>query len=362
MIRVIQLITSLEMGGAERVAINISKSSDKKFEYHIIEIVRSDSSFSDSLKKELQRDNVHYYSSPFKKKKIAIILFSFWFFKLYLKIKPNIIHSHTEIPDLSLWLFRKISWIFFSIKPQYVRTIHNTKLWVQWQWIGDKVEYFFKRMHANIAISESTRTCYLRNYGEAPPIILNGLQSVEQKPFAQIKKGKINILFAGRFEYQKGIDQLIEVVTTLKDNQRFHFHIVGNGSMGDKVYAALEKLPNVSLYEKIFGLNRYIGSFDYLFMPSNHEGLALMPIEASLAHTPTIINNCPGLKDTLPNDWPLKVEDNYVEDFIRLFLLLDGTSNYDEYANAAYDFAEKHFSIKKMQHEYEKLYIKKYNK
>lgn len=66
--------------------------------------------------------------------------------------------------------------------------------------------------------------------------------------------------------------------------------------MKEKVHKALGALTNVSFYDKIFGLNQYIGDFDYLFMPSNHEGLALMPIEASLAHTPTIINNCPGLK------------------------------------------------------------------
>ena len=66
-----------------------------------------------------------------------------------------------------------------------------------------KVEYFYSKKHANIAISESTQQCYQHIYGETPQIIFNGLQSVEQKKFNHIIADKINILFAGRLEYQK---------------------------------------------------------------------------------------------------------------------------------------------------------------
>lgn len=128
--------------------------------------------------------------------------------------------------------------------------------------------------------------------------------------------------------------------------------------MKRKVHEALKTLTNVSFYDKIYGLNQYIGDFDYLFMPSNHEGLALMPIEASLAHTPTIINNCPGLKDTLPEKWPLKVNNNNINDFVQLILSLESTTHYKDYANIAYEYAKINFSIEKMQHEYELIYKK----
>lgn len=159
-------------------------------------------------------------------------------------------------------------------------------------------------------------------------------------------------------EYQKGIDQLIAVVNAFKCNPKFYFHIVGDGSMKEKVHNTLRTSTNVSFYDKIFGLNQYIGDFNYLFMPSNHEGLALMPIEASLAHTPTIINNCPGLKDTLPEKWPLKVNNNNINDFVQLILSLENTTHYEEYVNIAYEYAKTNFSIKRMQHEYEQIYKK----
>lgn len=78
-------------------------------------------------------------------------------------------------------------------------------------------------------------------------------------------------------------------------------------------------------------------------MPSNHEGLALMPIEASLAYTPTIINNCPGLKDTLPEDWPLCVNNNSIPDFIELISKKLNKQNYGELAKMPIDLLSNVF-------------------
>ncbi|NPE11210.1 MULTISPECIES: glycosyltransferase [Bacteroidales] len=355
--RVFHVITHFDVGGAERVAVNIAKSKTQGIEYHLVEVVRGEGEFSDAFIKELGESHIHYHRSCIKNNKVGIICFPFLFIYLALKWKPDVIHTHTEIPDLGIYLWhRMFRWLFPHIK--YVRTIHNTELWNRWPGIGDRVERFFKLKHANIAISESTQTCYKNNYEESPPIIFNGLQKVLQKPFENIVKNKINILFAGRLEYQKGIDQLIAVITAFGNNAKYHFHVVGNGSMKEKVSQSLSVFDNVSLYDKIFGLNHYIGSFDYLFMPSNHEGLALMPIEASLAHTPSIINKCPGLKDTLPDYWPLKVENNNVDDFIKLILALEHNNHYKKYADMAYAFAKENFSIEKMQHDYENIYMR----
>lgn len=357
---VFHIITHFDVGGAERVAVNIAKSSIQNIEYHLVEVVRGSGEFSSLFVNDLKKNGIIYHRSYLKNNKLGIIFFPFWFILLVLKWKPNVIHSHTEIPDLALYIWHCIfGWLFPKIR--YVRTIHNTELWNKWKSVGTKVERFFKKKHANVSISKSTQQYYQKEYGEKPTIIYNGLQEVNQIPFQYLIKGKINILFAGRLEYQKGIDELIKVVLALKNNLNFHFHIIGDGSMKEKLHAELKGLSSVSLYEKVYGLNQYIGSFDYLFMPSNHEGLALIPIEASLAHTPSIINSCPGLKDTLPEDWPLKVEKNCIDDFIKIILALENTCNYQTYSNLAYSYAKENFSIHKMQLEYENIYFESQN-
>lgn len=157
--RIFHIITHFDIGGAERVAVNIAKSQTTGMEYHLVEVVRGNGEFSQSFIKELHDLDICFHRSYITNNKIAIIMFPLWFVYLSFKWKPQIIHTHTEIPDLSIYLWNKIfGWLFPAIK--YVRTIHNTELWNQWQKTGNKVESFFKQKHANIAISQSTQQCY----------------------------------------------------------------------------------------------------------------------------------------------------------------------------------------------------------
>ena len=119
MIKVFHVVTSLDLGGAERVAFNIAKSKSPNYE-----VVHSDSQFSHLVIDELEREGVRLHFSPIRNKKLGILLFWLWFIHIYIKYRPNIIHSHTEIPDMALWLFRKIACLFFWIKQDiFVRFI-----------------------------------------------------------------------------------------------------------------------------------------------------------------------------------------------------------------------------------------------
>lgn len=357
--RVFQIISSFDIGGAERVAFNICKSKNPDFEYHIFEVVHSDSNFSSQIIQELQNAGIKIHVSPYKNNKIALSLFWTWFYKPFYQLQPDIIHAHTEVPDLALWIFRPLSYFLKNKSVKYVRTIHSTKLWDKWECIGRRVEPYYIKHNCNIAISESTRQCYKKAYNtEVSYIIHNGLNEIEQVQFPNISKNKINILIAGRQEPAKGIDVMIKVVKSLATDKDFQFYIIGTGSMNKLIHHELDKQENVTLYDKIYGLSQYLSSFDFLFMPSLFEGLALMPIEAAFAKTPTIINKCPGLKDTLPSDWELAVNNNSIKDFLRLFQLIkEKGQNYQNHlGEIAYQYVNNHFTMEKMQNGYEKLY------
>ena len=357
--RVFHVVTRLDLGGGERVAFNIAEAKSKGIESHVVEVVRAESEFSDKIKEELKSYGIKYHTSPVKNNKLAILLFPFWFLFTYLRYCPDVVHTHTEIPDLSMYLFRKISWLFFWIRPKYVRTIHNTQLWNEWKFIGKLVESFYIKHHCNVSISRAVSEMYAKEYGQIDvPLIYNGLPEVEQKPFEHLVEGKKNILFAGRLEPQKGIDTLIAVVKSLKDNPDLHFHIVGNGSQGDKLKEALQGQTNVSMYDKVYGLAHYLGSFDYLFMPSVHEGLVLTCIEASLAHTPAIVNWCAGIDETLPEDWPLRVQGNNVNAFVEIFTTTIFNIDYASLSDKAYQYAKQKFSLENMQKDYAEIYRK----
>lgn len=171
----------------------------------------------------------------------------------------------------------------------------------------------------------------------------------------------LNILFAGRLEPQKGVVVLCKVLKMLAGDARFFFTIAGDGSQRTLVeqtlaeIAAEGKSVNAELVPPIFGLAGYMQSFDYLFMPSEFEGLSMLSMEASLNRLPVIANACPGLADTLPADWSLLAHGNNLDDYRRIFNLLP-TVDRDALTQQAYAFAKERFSVRTMQERYEAWY------
>ena len=408
--RTFHLITHFSLGGAERVAANIAESQTHGMEYHVVEIMRGRTAYTPKFIAELEQAGVRCHRSwmpdvsfHFLFERIAALLFPLRMLYIMLRWRPDVIHTHTETPDLALYVFSRL-FPFMLRRVKIVRTIHNTRLWTGLPRTAQWVEAFFKSNNANIAISDSVRDSYAERFGEVPPIINNGVAEVEQKDYfntstpqgvhlSQVHQQHLNtstpplgfcrlpeqehfksqhlnistpqhlnILFAGRLEPQKGISVLCEVLKMLAGDARYHFTIAGDGSQRTLVeqtlaeIAAEGKSANAQLVPPIFGLAGYMQSFDYLFMPSEFEGLSMLSMEASLNRLPVIANACPGLADTLPADWALLAHNNSLNDYRRIFNELLPTADHDALTQRAYDFAKDRFSVRTMQERYEARY------
>ena len=148
----------------------------------------------------------------------------------------------------------------------------------------------------------------------------------------------------------------------LAGDARYHLTIAGDGSQRTLVEQTLADIVssgkplNAQLVPPIFGLAGYMQSFDYLFMPSEFEGLSMLSMEASLNRLPVIANACPGLADTLPADWALLAHNNSIDDYRHIFNELLPTADHDALTQRAYDFAKDRFSVRTMQERYEARY------
>jgi len=380
--RTFHLITHFSLGGAERVAANIAESQTHGMEYHVVEIMRGRTAYTPKFIAELEQAGVRCHRSwmpdvsfHFLFERIAALLFPLRMLYIMLRWRPDVIHTHTETPDLALYVFSRL-FPFMLRRVKIVRTIHNTRLWTGLPRTAQWVEAFFKSNNANIAISDSVRDSYADRFGEVPPIINNGVAEVEQKDYFNTSTLQhlntsnlntstpqhLNILFAGRLEPQKGISVLCEVLKMLAGDARYHFTIAGDGSQRTLVEQTLADIAssgkplNAQLVPPIFGLAGYMQSFDYLFMPSEFEGLSMLSMEASLNRLPVIANACPGLADTLPADWALLAHDNSLNDYRRIFNELLPTADHDALTQQAYDFAKDRFSVRTMQERYEARY------
>ena len=398
--RTFHLITHFSLGGAERVAANIAESQTHGMEYHVVEIMRGRTAYTPKFIAELEQAGVRCHRSwipdvsfHFLFERIAALLFPLRMLYIMLRWRPDVIHTHTETPDLALYVFSRL-FPFMLRRVKIVRTIHNTRLWTGLPRTAQWVEAFFKSNNANIAISDSVRDCYAERFGEVPPIINNGVAEVEQKDYFKTQQTTnlntstpplgfcrlpeqehlntsnlntstpqhLNILFAGRLEPQKGVVVLCEVLKMLAGDARYHFTIAGDGSQRTLVEQTLADIAssgkplNAQLVPPIFGLAGYMQSFDYLFMPSEFEGLSMLSMEASLNRLPVIANACPGLADTLPTDWALLAHNNSLNDYRRIFNELLPTADHNALTQRAYDFAKDRFSVRTMQERYEARY------
>ena len=392
--RTFHLITHFSLGGAERVAANIAESQTHGMEYHVVEIMRGRTAYTPKFIAELEQAGVRCHRSwmpdvnfHFLFERIAALLFPLRMLYIMLRWHPDVIHTHTETPDLALYVFSRL-FPFMLRHVKIVRTIHNTRLWTGLPRTAQWVETFFKNNNANIAISDSVRDSYAERFGEVPPIINNGVAEVEQKDYFKTQQtklktqnsefkiageaennsklktqnSKLNILFAGRLEPQKGVVVLCKVLKMLAGDARFFFTIAGDGSQRTLVEQTLADIAssgkplNAQLVPPIFRLAGYMQSFDYLFMPSEFEGLSMLSMEASLNRLPVIANACPGLADTLPDDWALLAHDNSLNDYRHIFNDLLPTTDHDALTQQAYDFAKDRFSVRKMQERYEAWY------
>ena len=384
--RIFHLITHFSLGGAERVAANIAESQTHGMEYHVVEIMRGRTAYTPKFIAELKNAGVRCHRSwmpdvsfHFLFERIAALLFPLRMLYIMLRWRPDVIHTHTETPDLALYVFSRVFPRMLR-RVKIVRTIHNTRLWTGLTRTAQWVEAFFKSCNANIAISDSVRDSYAERFSEVAPIINNGVAEVEQKDYFNISTPQgvhlsqvhqqhlntsipqhLNILFAGRLEPQKGVVVLCKVLKMLAGDTRFFFTIAGDGSQRTLVEQTLAEIAaegkplNAQLVPPIFGLAGYMQSFDYLFMPSEFEGLSMLSMEASLNRLPVIANACPGLADTLPADWSLLAHGNNIDDYRRIFNLLP-TADRDALTQQAYAFAKERFSVRTMQERYEAWY------
>ena len=122
---IFQIVTHFEMGGAERIAFNIAESSNSNYEYHVVEVAKGNSAYTEEMIKELESYGVIYHRGTLMNNKKAIVSFPFRLKKLVDTYKPDVIQTHTEIPDLAVFLFHKL---FPSYHFKLVRTLHNTCL------------------------------------------------------------------------------------------------------------------------------------------------------------------------------------------------------------------------------------------
>ncbi|ULH17592.1 glycosyltransferase (plasmid) [Deinococcus sp. KNUC1210] len=216
--KVLQVITSLNLGGAEEVALSLTERLHDTCDFSVFAVMGvSSSDIGRDMQWRLWKLGVPVHTGTSLDMKAGGAVVAGQRLRQLLRHQPpDVLHLHTDIPDSTY----AASTLFGQDSPglRVLRTIHNTTLWPKWRRIGGWVERRLTRAEVVGVSPESLES--LHRFREAQHLprlpaaqcrvvyngVAGGMETAAQRPARP--PGPVRILFAGRLEPQKGADLL----------------------------------------------------------------------------------------------------------------------------------------------------------
>ena len=367
--KVLQVITGFQLGGAEDLAIDLSVALTRRgHDCRLVAVRPCSDDIGRAQKRRLREAGVVFYEYCWSGRVRIATFVPFKLAKLFREWRPDIVHSYTDIPDLVVGLASRL------VRVKLARSIHNTVLWPT-RWILGGITEMACRDDLVFACSEGAKTAYkaLRNryrlWAACPRLVYNGVEIPDgidgdaadlEKTF-RLSRAKIRLLFAGRFVPQKGFDVLLDALAMMPPSRRdkIELHAIGSGPQeaGFRSRVASTGLP-VIFHEPIERIARIYPLFDALIMPSRFDGLSLVGAGALAAGVPILTTTAAGSIETVPPGWPLVCQAGDPDSLAEMLgRIIDGNIELKALGAEGAAWARDRFSLDAMIDAYERGYV-----
>ena len=135
-------------------------------------------------------------------------------------------------------------------------------------------------------------------------VVLHGagvnLEDYPCQPYPQ--EGTVRFLFVGRVMHEKGVDELFAAAKRMKQTygDSVEFHIVGSFEEGYKpLMDELEQTGVVKYHGYQSDMKRFYAMADCVVLPSYHEGMSNVLLEAAASGRPLITSDIPGCREAI---------------------------------------------------------------
>lgn len=292
--KILQVITSLSTGGAEKLISEITPMlRDKGHQVDVLAFDGADTAF----KKALTDKGIKVYSFG----KGCNIYNPLFIFRLAKMMKNyDIVHTHNTAPQL----FAAIGSVLCSVV--LCTTEHNTSNRRRdLKWYAPIDKWMYSRYAKIICISnqaEDNLRKYLPNVKNVCTIF-NGVdinRFHNAKPLDSLKSTKNVVVMVAGFRYQKDQDTLIRAFTYL-DKDKYELWLVGDGERRPILEKMIYELGlnNVKLLGIRNDIPNVLQTADIVVMSSHFEGLSLSNIEGMSVNKPFISSNVDGLREVV---------------------------------------------------------------
>lgn len=307
-------ITSLTLGGAERVLVDLANALCDKYEITIFTIYAKgelEKQLNNKIKLKSLYDEAYLELSPLKRKFVVpleVLLLKKKIYKKYIKDNYDVEIAFLEGPITRLFSInnkntKKIAWIHNDITKVFgnglkskLKKILDKKIYSKYDTIVFVSEDNLKKFNKEY---KDIRNKYLEpikkeviyNYIDKENII----KKAEEKNDIVFNKDRINFVTVARLVEQKGIDRLIEIHSRLiKNGLKHNFYIIGDGPEKEKLEILIKKQKIEETF-KLLGKKEnpypYIKKADYFCLLSRFEGYGMVLEEAKILDKPIIITD-----------------------------------------------------------------------
>ena len=332
----------LDIGGAEKVLTDIILSLKTKYSFS----VAARKGFYSSL---LEKNNIPQFSLPIYNPSNIYSFFQVYNHVLQLikSEKPDIVHTHHRALSFMVGLIPFKSFI-------HLHTMHCL--------FNDKkiLTRLIKPDHT-IAVGENVFSSIINNFHyprHKCSVIRNGIRFGAYKKNYPPKFRKLVCI--GRLDEIKGQKYLLQAAAILKGSHIL-LEFIGDGPQ-KKILEDETKRLSITEYVKFSGtcnnIEKVLLNADILISPSLSEGLPLVPLEALSCRVPVIATSVEGNREIIINHKtgitvPPKDAMAIAE---AILWAIHHREEMIRYATTGYNFVKNRFSIRRMIHQYDKLY------
>lgn len=306
MIRICHVITTIEMGGAEKQLLELVGQQVLLGDEVQIVFLKG----RPQLAKRLELSGAVVHSDISNK---HFLQQYFKFKQLIRSIAPNIIHAHLPRSEVLVRIT--------SADTPFIVTRHNSEKFFPsaYKRISSYLSrYVLRRALFCICISEGVRN-FLYQFHEISnrtqvKVVHYGIQLLNNRESSRSQsdvkvnhKSSFDILCVARLVPQKNLDILLEAFSKLVDlDSRTNLTIVGRGYLGQTLKdlsASLGVASRIEWIEECEEIDELMTKFDCLVLPSKYEGFGLVLLEAMRSNLPVIASNIPTSIEILGSEY-----------------------------------------------------------